>query len=236
MKCIQLLAVITLLALAHADMTVAVVDESDLFKFSGEGDLSCSAAAFPLYLDHLLSGAAYPENCETPAVNVFEDVDVVYIEEVSSIKSVVSKDVMTVTETTTMRPIVDYYGKHAVDVSRICYSKGDANCPAGFTVVNNTQSFVFGNKTIIYRPLYNVDETATPEVVKAVGDRNMISFYPVSTRALYTEEEVVEKNIIFVTVVILLIVAAATVLVVATIDYGDDYAGLYSKYKQEKSQ
>ena len=49
-------------------------------------------------------------------------------------------------------------------------------------------------------------------------------------------EEVVEKNIIFVTVVILLIVAAATVLVVATIDYGDDYAGLYSKYKQEKSQ
>ena len=124
------------------DMTVAVVDESDLFKFSGEGDLSCSAAAFPLYLDHLLSGAAYPENCETPAVNVFEDVDVVYIEEVSSIKServaahsrvgVVSKDVMTVTETTTI-PI---YGKHAVDVSRICYSEGDANCPAGFTVVN----------------------------------------------------------------------------------------------------
>lgn len=128
------------------DMTVAVVDESDLFKFSGEGDLSCSAAAFPLYLDHILSGTAYPENCETPAVNVFEDVDVVYIEEVSSIKSehvaahsrvgVVSKDVMTVTETTTMRPIVDYYGKHAVDVSRICYSEGDANCPAGFTVVN----------------------------------------------------------------------------------------------------
>ena len=37
---------------------------------------------------------------------------------------------------TTMRPIVDYYGKHAVDVSRICYSEGDANCPAGFTVVN----------------------------------------------------------------------------------------------------
>lgn len=73
-------------------------------------------------------------------------------------------------------------------------------------------------------------------MVKAVGDRNMISFYPVSMRALYTEEEVVEKNIIFVTVVILLIVAAATVLVVATIDYGDDYAGLYSKYKQEKSQ
>ena len=71
-------------------------------------------------------------------------------------------------------------------------------------------------------------------MVKAVGDRNMISFYPVSTRALYTEEEVVEKNIIFVTVVILLIVAA--VLGVATIDYGDDYAGLYSKYKQEKSQ
>ena len=73
-------------------------------------------------------------------------------------------------------------------------------------------------------------------MLEAVGNRNMIAFYPVSQKTLYTEEEVVEKNIIFVTVVILLIVAAATVIVVATIDYGDDYAGLYSKYKQEKSQ
>lgn len=46
----------------------------------------------------------------------------------------------------------------------------------------------------------------------------------------------VDRNIIFVTVVLLLIIAAVTVIVVATIDYGDDYAGLYSKYKQEKSQ
>ena len=127
-------------------MTVAVVDESDLFKFSGEDDWSCRASSFPLYLDHLLSGAAYPKNCESPAVNVFEDVEVVYIEEVSSIDrehasarlriDIMPSGVMTVTETSTMRPAVDYYGKHAVDVSRICYSEGDANCPAGFTVVN----------------------------------------------------------------------------------------------------
>ena len=73
-------------------------------------------------------------------------------------------------------------------------------------------------------------------MLAVVGDRKMIAFYPVSVKMLYTKEEVVEKNIIFVTVIILLIVAAATVFVVATIDYGDDYAGLYSKYKQEKSQ
>ena len=127
-------------------MDVAVVDESDLFKFSGEENWSCRASSFPLYLDHLLSGAAYPKNCATPAVNVFEDVEVIYIEEASSFESEGSSEqssvgiqptgIMTVTETTTMRPAVDYYGKRAVDVSRICYSEGNANCPAGFTVVN----------------------------------------------------------------------------------------------------
>jgi len=43
-------------------------------------------------------------------------------------------------------------------------------------------------------------------------------------------------NIIFVVVVLLLIVGAAAVFAVATIDYGEDTAGLYSKFKQDKSQ
>ena len=43
-------------------------------------------------------------------------------------------------------------------------------------------------------------------------------------------------NIIFVVAVLLVIVGVAAVLAVATIDYGADTAGLYSKFKQDKSQ
>lgn len=43
-------------------------------------------------------------------------------------------------------------------------------------------------------------------------------------------------NIIFVVVVLLLLVGAAAVIAVATIDYGEDTAGLYSKFKQDKTQ
>lgn len=43
-------------------------------------------------------------------------------------------------------------------------------------------------------------------------------------------------NIIFVVAVLLVIVGVAAVLAVATIDYGEDTAGLYSKFKQDKSQ
>ena len=52
----------------------------------------------------------------------------------------------------------------------------------------------------------------------------------------YTNSEVVDVNIIFVTSIILVLLMAVTVYVVATIDYGEDTAGLYSKYKQIKSQ
>ena len=52
----------------------------------------------------------------------------------------------------------------------------------------------------------------------------------------YSVSEVVDRNIIFVTAIILVLLMAVTVFVVATIDYGEDTAGLYSKYKQVKSQ
>ena len=66
-------------------MTVAVLDESDIFKYSPEQKWSCQASSFPQYLNNLLSDASYPANCETPAINVFEDVEVVYVEEVPSL-------------------------------------------------------------------------------------------------------------------------------------------------------
>ena len=43
-------------------------------------------------------------------------------------------------------------------------------------------------------------------------------------------------NITFVVAILLVIVSVAAVLAVATIDYGEDTAGLYSKFKQDKSQ
>lgn len=53
---------------------------------------------------------------------------------------------------------------------------------------------------------------------------------------LYNETEIIDMNIIFVVVVLLLLVGAAAVIAVATIDYGEDTAGLYSKFKQDKTQ
>ena len=54
--------------------------------------------------------------------------------------------------------------------------------------------------------------------------------------SVLTESQIVDRNIIFVVVIILVLLGAATVYAVATIDYGEDTAGLYSKFKQDKSQ
>ena len=43
-------------------------------------------------------------------------------------------------------------------------------------------------------------------------------------------------NIILVVGILMVSVRVAGVLAVATIDYGEDTAGLYSKFKQDKSQ
>ena len=67
---------------------------------------------------------------------------------------------------------------------------------------------------------------------------NLLSLVSVShsERGFYTETEIVDVNIIFVVAILLVIVSVAAVLAVATIDYGEDTAGLYSKFKQDKSQ
>lgn len=54
--------------------------------------------------------------------------------------------------------------------------------------------------------------------------------------SVLTESQIVDRNIIFVVVIILVLLGAATVYAVAKIDYGEDTAGLYSKFKQDKSQ
>lgn len=51
-----------------------------------------------------------------------------------------------------------------------------------------------------------------------------------------TVSEIVDRNIIVGTAIVIVLLMAVTVYVVATIDYGEDTAGLYSKYKQVKSQ
>ena len=61
-------------------------------------------------------------------------------------------------------------------------------------------------------------------------------FLILSIEDRYTTSEVVDMNIIFVTSIVLVLLMAVTVYVVAAIDYGEDTAGLYSKYKQIKSQ
>ena len=49
---------------------------------------------------------------------------------------------MSIVKTDTMYSIMDYYGKHSSDVSRICFSDSIAECPSGFTVVSVVIRFV----------------------------------------------------------------------------------------------
>ena len=50
---------------------------------------------------------------------------------------------MSIVKTDSMYSVMDYYGKHSSDVSRICFSKSIAECPSGFTVVNVVARFAF---------------------------------------------------------------------------------------------
>ena len=73
-------------------------------------------------------------------------------------------------------------------------------------------------------------------VQKAAEGKTLLGMFALHTEDRYTVSEIVDRNIIVGTAVVLVLLMAVTVYVVATIDYGEDTAGLYSKYKQVKSQ
>lgn len=50
---------------------------------------------------------------------------------------------MSIVKTDSMFSVMDYYGKHSSEVSRICFSNSIAECPSGFTVVNVVARFAF---------------------------------------------------------------------------------------------
>ena len=60
---------------------MAYVKSSVSLPFTKEGNFSCNAADFSSYINSLLVNTAYPSGCMAPAVDIFDSVDVVYIEE-----------------------------------------------------------------------------------------------------------------------------------------------------------
>ena len=85
------------------------------------------------------------------------------------------------------------------------------------------------------------------EIYEANEDKKLLVLFVLSDNGLnvrlvcgvgevLTASAIVDRNIVFVVVIVLVLLGAATVYAVATIDYGEDTAGLYSKYKQDKSQ
>lgn len=63
---------------------MAYVQSSVSLPYTKEGNFSCNAADFSAYINSLLVNSAYPSGCMAPAVDIFDTVDVVYIEESSN--------------------------------------------------------------------------------------------------------------------------------------------------------
>lgn len=69
-------------------MVVSFVDENGLMKDTVEREWSCSASSFPQYLSSILSDASFPSNCVAPGIDVFQSVNVVYLEELASLTGI----------------------------------------------------------------------------------------------------------------------------------------------------
>ena len=56
-------------------------------KQTVESDLYCRATYFPQYLSSILSDATFPSDCVAPGIDLFKQVNVLYIEETAAIES-----------------------------------------------------------------------------------------------------------------------------------------------------
>ena len=66
-------------------MLVSFVDNNNVMKPTMEIEWNCRATSFPQYLASLLSDAAFPADCVAPGIDLFQKVNVVYIEETLSL-------------------------------------------------------------------------------------------------------------------------------------------------------
>ncbi|KAK8796444.1 hypothetical protein WA538_000325 [Blastocystis sp. DL] len=234
MKAINTLIAIVLLAVCQATFEAAYIDSSSLMKTTVETNYTCSATYFSQYLNNLMEGAAFPKECATPAIDIFSSVDVLFIEEATSFDEYLPSAEIEFTDADSMLPTVSTFTPKDNSTKLICINENAEDCPRSFTVYANLTSVVFGEKNVIYRPMHN--ESILNDVEEATMGYNLLSLVSVSHKRFYTETEIVDVNIIFVVAILLVIVSVAAVLAVATIDYGEDTAGLYSKFKQDKSQ
>ena len=94
-------------------------------------------------MNNLLEGAVFPDNCHTPAIDIFSSVEILYIEEVDSFDGSTLFDVimleMDVAEELvidgahSMLNVISSYQSETYEVQRICYSSVSKGCPSSFT-------------------------------------------------------------------------------------------------------
>lgn len=61
-------------------------------KQTVENDWYCRATSFPQYLASILSDATFPADCVAPGINIFKQVNVLYIEETLTIEGRIRMD------------------------------------------------------------------------------------------------------------------------------------------------
>lgn len=115
-------------------------------KDTVEREWSCSASSFPQYLSSILSDALFPSNCIAPGIDVFQSVNVVYLEELASLNGLIrmmcfhfidipSQGEMNITEVDTIMTPLNSFHKNSNNIQRICLNEDAAGCPSGFHLV-----------------------------------------------------------------------------------------------------
>ena len=63
-------------------------------KQTVESDLYCRATSFPQYLSSILSDATFPSDCVAPGIDLFKQVNVLYIEETTAVERIIRLSVL----------------------------------------------------------------------------------------------------------------------------------------------
>lgn len=140
-------------------MSVFFSDPFELTKPAEEQDWSCDVSSIPQYFDHLLSGAPYPDNCVSPAIDIFKQIQVVYILETYDIHGLCCSHYtivdwetigsMNITGIDSLLMPLKTYRKRASGVSFLCYHENAVGCPQGFTPVHVPFSTAFECRTLV---------------------------------------------------------------------------------------
>lgn len=131
-----------------------------MMKDTVEREWSCCASSFPQYLSSILSDDSFPSDCVAPGIDIFQGVDIVYLEELASLNGFIlnvcfydidipSQGEMNITEVDTIMTPLNSFRKHDNDIQRICLNENANGCPNGFNLIRVVCYFLCMNSRML---------------------------------------------------------------------------------------